>query len=275
MIKLFATDLDGTLLNEEHENDEIIENGILEVFKHNKYFAIATGRHFHQVPVQFNNSNGYYVCLNGAVVSDYNGNVLLERKIDDKVLMDFMETFKEMNIEYISNTNIYTFLDRETYKNAMTNILASRGFVNAAWIDRFMHEKLENMIYEATEKEILEAGICKINARRGFDQKFELIEEYINNSDELINAPCDEEMIEITATNVTKASALCWLANYLNIREDDVAVYGDGGNDVEMLKTFVHSYTPSGSSKVALESANNIIGPFQEHSVIKHILSLL
>lgn len=275
MIKLFATDLDGTLLNKEHESDDIIEEGIAEVFKHGKYFAIATGRHYNQVPIRFNNPRGYYVCLNGAVVSDYAGNILLECHINKEVLLNFMETFKEMNFEYISKNNIYTLLDCEIYKKIMIEGLVSRGLVNSTWIDRFMHEKLENMVYGATQEQILNAGICKINARRGVNQKFDKIEDYISNSAYLMNSPCDDEMIEITAANVTKATALQWLAKYLNVSEQEVAVYGDGGNDVQMLETFVNSYSPSSASKIALASANNIIGPFDEYSVIKHIQSLL
>lgn len=275
MIKLFVTDLDGTLLNKDHESDEIIEEGIAEVFKHGRYFAIATGRHYNQVPVKFKDTNGYYVCLNGAVVSDFKGNVILERHIETKVLIDFMEMFKEMNFEYISKTNIYTFVDRETYRNNMIEVLASRGLVNTTWIDKFMHEKLENMIYEATFEQVIEAGICKINARRGPNIRFDLIEKYIEGCEGLMNSPCDDEMIEITASNVTKASALEWLANYLHIIEDEVAVYGDGGNDIQMLEAFTNSYAPSGSSKMALASAKNIIGAFEEYSVIKHIQSLL
>ena len=44
MIKLFASDLDGTLLNELHESDEVIFNSIQQVLNKNLYFTIATGR---------------------------------------------------------------------------------------------------------------------------------------------------------------------------------------------------------------------------------------
>ena len=34
MIKLFASDLDGTLLNEKHESDEVIEQTIQNIIDH-------------------------------------------------------------------------------------------------------------------------------------------------------------------------------------------------------------------------------------------------
>lgn len=44
MIRLFASDLDGTLLNEHHECDEKIEKGIQKIIDAGKIFTVATGR---------------------------------------------------------------------------------------------------------------------------------------------------------------------------------------------------------------------------------------
>ena len=44
MIRLFASDLDGTLLNEHHECDEKIEKGIQKIIDAGKMFTVATGR---------------------------------------------------------------------------------------------------------------------------------------------------------------------------------------------------------------------------------------
>ena len=48
MVRLFACDLDGTLLNKYHETDDVILDAVDQVIKNNRYFAIATGRHMHE-----------------------------------------------------------------------------------------------------------------------------------------------------------------------------------------------------------------------------------
>ena len=58
----------------------------------------------------------------------------------------------------------------------------------------------------------------------------------------------------------------------LNIKEDDVAVYGDSGNDLVMLEAFKNSYAPKNASKEAKIKAGHIIGPYDEYSVIEHML---
>ena len=52
-------------------------------------------------------------------------------------------------------------------------------------------------------------------------------------------------------------------------------VYGDGLNDLSMLKRFEHSYCPSTGTVQAKEAASYQIGPYDEYSVISHMLENL
>lgn len=45
MIKLLATDLDGTFLNVFHTTDKYLLDTIDMINDQNKYFVVATGRH--------------------------------------------------------------------------------------------------------------------------------------------------------------------------------------------------------------------------------------
>ena len=94
---------------------------------------------------------------------------------------------------------------------------------------------------------------------------------------ELFTSPWSKEdlVYEITKNGVNKASAVSWLADFLNISKEEVAVYGDGGNDIMMLSSFKHSYTPSTGSIEAKEAASQIIGPYEDYSVIEHILNTI
>ena len=68
MIRLFASDLDGTLLNEHHECDEKIEKGIQRIIDAGKIFTVATGRGIKMVNLKKAGDISYYICLNGAAV---------------------------------------------------------------------------------------------------------------------------------------------------------------------------------------------------------------
>lgn len=102
------------------------------------------------------------------------------------------------------------------------------------------------------------------------------LQEYLQvHADALVNAPSNQGHFEITASGVNKGTAILHLADRLGIDAQDVAVYGDGGNDLEMLTMFAHSYAPCTAQKEAQMAASAIIGPYQSYSVAKHIAETL
>jgi len=51
--------------------------------------------------------------------------------------------------------------------------------------------------------------------------------------------------------------------------------YGDGGNDLQMLSMFEHSYAPCTALEEAKYAANNQLGPYHEYSVARNMLETL
>ena len=68
---------------------------------------------------------------------------------------------------------------------------------------------------------------------------------------------------------------MAWLAGYYGIAEDEVAVYGDGGNDIAMLKRFRHSYATKNASDAAKAAASATICSCMVHAVPKHMLATM
>ena len=101
---------------------------------------------------------------------------------------------------------------------------------------------------------------------------YKFLEKY---SSSIVNAPCDKNLIEITKQGVNKGNAVHWLGQYLHIEDDEIAVYGDGGNDLQMLSMFEHSYAPCTALEEAKYAANNQLGPYYEYSVARNMLETL
>lgn len=76
MIKLFASDLDGTLLNEKHESDEVIEQTIQNIIESGRIFAAATGRSAAMVNFHDLTDKVYIICMNGSVILGQNRELL-------------------------------------------------------------------------------------------------------------------------------------------------------------------------------------------------------
>ncbi len=273
MIKLFACDLDGTLLNEEHTSDEIILSGIDQVIEKGRYFTIATGRHLHedQTSEEFGNRKIYTICMNGALILDENRNPIYQKTLSKEFVKGIMEAFPEVDFEFIGmNHTFIRFSKEEHFANFKRRSIWNR-VVDENKIQRFIRD----CIFDQSVEDILKQDIYKLNTRVD-EQTSQRLSEYLQqHSDEVVNAPFAEGVFEITDKSVNKGEAVKRLADWLGISEDEVAVYGDGGNDLQMLARFAHSYAMSNGTDEAKKAANEVIGDCKDHAVIKHILEII
>lgn len=109
-------------------------------------------------------------------------------------------------------------------------------------------------VYDCTSAQLASLPVCKVNLHLQ-GQPPEVAREvsaFLAEHPEVVNAPFDPTMFEITASGVDKGSALAWLAGWLGLGEDEVAVYGDGGNDICMLERFAARGQTSQGSAVGL-----------------------
>lgn len=275
MIKLFASDLDGTLLNIRHESDEVIEEAVNKVIEASRHFTVATGRGLSMVDLKGLNDKVYYICLNGALIASNERKLLKYELIDKEILKELLDRFEDLNLEFIAPNKIYTRLSKEEIIENRRKP-DPRMDKNVDWIKKFMSDVLTNFETSCSKEDILKQDICKINAHIDPAKDYRKLDEFLEqNKINLVNAPCDDGLYEITKIGVDKGAAVSWLAQYLGIQDDEVAVYGDGGNDLAMLERFEHSYSPSTGMSKALQVAKNVIGPYEEYSVVNHILDTL
>lgn len=273
MIKLFACDLDGTLLNEKHETDEIILNSIEEVKKSNRYFSIATGRDLNSVLNKNNFHEIYIICMNGALICDPHMNILSKTPINKVFLKALLNKFPDLHIDCtgVHNTFVRGSKDKyiEDYRNQ--SVWNTVGFD-----EEIMNLFISHHIFNYTNEDILKEEILKVNFRVDDPVLTEEINSFLKLYDDLIvNAPFVEGVFEITDKSVNKGNAVKKLASLLNITEDEVAVYGDGGNDLDMLSMFKYSYATENASDEAKKCASVTIGNCKDHAVPYHMLKTI
>ena len=78
MIKLIASDMDGTLLNNRHEIDDETVEAIKKAEENGIIFAISTGREYDNVEpfLKKHNIRCQCVLMNGAEYRDENGKII-------------------------------------------------------------------------------------------------------------------------------------------------------------------------------------------------------
>lgn len=82
-------------------------------------------------------------------------------------------------------------------------------------------------------------------------------------------------MLEISAAGVTKSAGLQMFADHLGMTGADAVAFGDGENDVEMLRWAGRSWAVANAVPAALEAAGKIAGSNTEDGVAQVIEELL
>lgn len=275
MIKLFACDLDGTLLNWLHATDKVILDAVREITDAGAHIAIATGRTmrtaydsgFQGAPIELLGSNG-------SIVRDRDGHVLKTFPIDHDVLEDLLRAFPTVCFECVAPDGTFVTGSQEQREEGFRNRSLMRRIIMRGM--RGTSSEQEYMWFNQTADQVLEHEVCKINCHV-LDPVLnrELASYLAENIDKLVDAPFAPTMFEISACDVNKGAGVAWLAQYLGISEDEVAVYGDGGNDIRMLERFEHAYAPKNASDAAKRAAGTVIGSNVFHAVPKHMLRTL
>ncbi len=272
MIKLFAADLDGTLLNGLHLTDRTILRSIARVRKAGMHFSLATGRTVRDPRQLGFQKNVCVVCANGSMVLGEDGTLLRSRPLDQAFVEELVTRFSTEPLEFITTEHTYHLQSEEAHRAAYSHMALWRRVVTRGMSMTGGPEH----VYNCTPAQIAALRVVKINAHIAGMGRADQIHDFLNaHTDVATNAPFDPCMFEITAAGVDKGEAVSWLANHLGIRDDEVAVYGDGGNDIAMLRRFSHAYATHGASDDAKRAAGNVIGSCITHAVPHHVVRTL
>lgn len=271
-MKIFVTDLDGTLLNKRYQSDEIIQACVQRVVDHQNRFVVATGRSIHgcaKLPFIKNVSD--LIVMNGAIILDKNMRIIKETMINRMVIEAIYERYPKGNVEYISGKHIYMTISKEAYLQAYRKWDIWNAKLGDAGA---LENHLSIYRFDCQLKDI--QNIVKINILELDENNYQEKEAFLHRFDSYIqNQPFDPRVLEITDKHTSKLYAIKYLCEKYHWDMREVYVFGDGNNDVEMLKYFEHSYAPKDASREAILAARETIGANRDYGVSEKIISLL
>lgn len=280
MIELFASDLDGTLLGALHAPGRVVKAAIRTVTDAGLHFALATGRTFREShDFGFDGVDVEVVCDNGAIILDRESNIIRHVAVDPATLEEMLTAFPRAPFECVGLRHSYITGSREAHEAGFRSRGALARAVDAVKL-RAMHlgqvKRPDERLYDQTARDVLANEICKVNLHLADEGMARELHAFLGERrDSVVDAPFNPSMFEITAAGVNKGEAVAWLASFLGIAEKCVAVYGDGGNDVEMLRRFSrygHAYATHGASEVARRAAGLALGSNVLYAVPRHVV---
>ena len=272
-LKLIASDLDGTLLNIFHKTDSYILKTIDKVLENELHFVITTGRSMQSNQYQdlFKHRRLYRVLNNGALIVDPDNQVIFEKDLSRDFIIKTLERFGNHPIDFICRDKTLVNTSKKDYLNRYSQ----KGKPLNRFKLKFVSQYMGGNIYNQSHETIMNSQIIKLNTLFNNEREAELFNEHVSQFNEVIDNPFTDQMFEITDYSVNKARALKIITQHLQVPDHQVAVFGDGGNDIELLSEFKYSYAPSNAIDLAKSSASQVIGDYRTYAVPRKIRQIL
>lgn len=270
-IKLIATDVDGTLLNEEKEITKATYEAIEKAQAAGCELVIATGRALGEMDElqELLPFVRYFICSNGGFVLDkQTGETLYRECLDASVGIQLLKELHDLGDIYVEAYVAHQVFAPEpmksrlkefTYENLVPLIEGSRTF-----IPNFM----EHMEAQSPAME-------KIQAFYGSEEnKRSILEKYKDRKDLQIMVSV-EGNIEFLPLHSNKGNALSALTQRLGIEASQTVAIGDGNNDAPMLRYAGLSYAMGQAAPAVHEAATHSTASNEEEGWAKAILEAL
>jgi len=257
-VKLVVTDMDGTLLNPNHEVSPLFFDLFKKLKKHNVVFVVATGRPLYGVLKKLKTivDDIIIVAENGGLVFNKN-KILLSTPIENtnlKLVNDLIKTIPNINTVYCTKDKAYT--------NSKSNKLLS-----------LLNEYYSNYEIINNSNEITDP-IYKIAFYHEISSEVYLYPHLKQLEDNFKVKLSTTHWVDISENDANKGFAIEMIQKLYNITKEETMAFGDYNNDIEMLKTAYFSYAMENAHPSVKETAQFTTKSNANHGV-EHILDLL
>lgn len=235
-IKLICIDMDGTLLNSDHEVSERNKEALKKASELGVNIAITTGRLFC--------SARYYsdligidtpvIASNGSYIKNkFNDTAILENPMPKDVAIEIYNIVKKHGLtvnfnswdtlireDFIPENHAYYIMNQDLPEEKKVKFLVCEDIIPT--IEDFQGNILKGIVIEEGEnKDNLWAA--KEELKDTFGDKLHVVSSGDNN-------------FEIMMGNSSKGNAVAYLAKSLGIKPEEVMCIGDSENDISMIK---------------------------------------
>ena len=286
MIKLIVSDMDGTLFNSDQKISPFNRAAIAKANEQGIRFMIATGRSMHTIgpTLEEYNLRCGLILMNGAEVRDEDLNIISTIDIDNQIIPRLSASLEELGYipEYMTNEGAQICCDVERMNLNMgyrmlcldrSHTLTLEEAIEQGKTSVFMNtltrnETVEDMLKKQLEirKIIVFQPDIALNAKN----KDELVAQF----PELTILSSYPENVEINAKLAQKGYGLMKAIEQMGIQKEEVAVFGDGLNDLSMFELFPNCYAPENAEPLIKEMAKEVIPSNNEDGVGKKIMEL-
>lgn len=269
-IEMAAMDVDGTILGKNKVLTERTRQALKKAAGCGAHLVIASGRALEAIPGELRDLDGveYAITSNGSSIFRISDGKRVYRKdLTSDQVECIMELYEEFGcpIEIFIHGRAYTSAD---YFNEPEKFGA--GPSSALYVRTTRHPVEDIRLFAAAHRDVIEGinfivynQLKKCEMRRRLESFGDF---YVTSS--------VARYIEVSHRDVCKRNALIWLAEYLNIPRENIAAFGDGENDLEMIEYAGIGVAMENGISVLKDKADLTAPPCEEDGVAR-VLEML
>lgn len=222
MIKMIATDIDGTILPYNADFTPAVTKCISKLSHDGIKVVLVTGRmHSSTLPIAKRlNLRTPIISYQGGMIKDINGNTLYQADLNSKYASDIIVWARKNNI----HLNLY--IDDKLYVENDNDII--KYYIKGKFVD-YTVCSFDDLVLENVNK-LLAIDIENPDKVSGWVEilKAKYPDLYIVKS--------TPYFCEIGANNATKSNGVKFLCEYWGIKREEVLAIGDQNNDIDLVK---------------------------------------
>lgn len=252
--------MDHTLLDDQSELPENMEQILNLCSEKDIRFVAASGRTLHSIETKFGSlSDKITIISDNGTLLKHNGTMLYEGRVspeDTLFAINAAKNATEYSIIITGLKKVYVETKYESHQHFLEEYYQNLEFVDDVSLYADDAIKITLLSLEHNEENYETLCDCKFPSSLSVFKSGKV-------------------WIDIIRSDVSKGVTLTKLLNHLNISSDNAAAFGDYDNDIEMLKAVKYSYAVSNAADSVKEVASEIIGSNNEQAVINTILKLI
>ncbi|MCP1638626.1 Cof subfamily protein (haloacid dehalogenase superfamily) [Streptococcus gallinaceus] len=260
MIKLIATDLDGTFLDDQSQFDRERLAKLLPKLREKRiYFVAASGRALSSLEREFAGFEDQMLFLgeNGTVVRSKD-KIYYEEIMPRELYMRIVRSIKESRFQNADAIHVSGKNGAYGLKSISPEYLA---FMKHYYPDLILVDD-----FEEVEDEIYKVGANFV------PEELKAAAEWLTETiPGVVSMTSGFECLDVMLDHVDKGNGLAHLCETLGIQADEVLAFGDNFNDVGMLQFAGKAVVPENAQPEIKALADEIIGDHDTGSVMTYM----
>lgn len=258
MIKLFISDLDNTLFDDEKQIRPEDQDALHELMDAGLEIGLASGRMDFELVQVMNQLQGRFhrISQNGAFIYTKEGKCLQKVTFPGKISSQIYKVAQSFGLVCFVSEENEMFVAQKTDK-----ALAVEERMKLS-----LH--LRPQLAEEMGKNLFPSKLCFFGDPKDLNRLDQHIhQQFPSQVDSFIS---DKDCLDFMPPGISKGNALKMLAEELGLKPEEIATAGDSFNDVSMLEFTPHSFAMSHAPQEVKQHAGHIVSSV--HEACKRVL---